>query len=259
MRLPLKVIIACVVSATCLGGCVAAVVPLVAGGAIAQRGLSKDGPPPEDLRETGGLAGSRPAQPMAGSELHRADLAGSAYEPFIERALQFAGESFVTDHGASALLRNPADLEAERATCDSLPPAVLIDLDPAERLLAIDYDRQQADPALGPALARLRDSGIEVVWISGHGPETARSIRGLLAETRLDPDGADPLVLMRFAGESKQRRRRDLGTTYCLVAIAGDQRTDFDDLYEYVLDPTMAAPLEAMIGNGWFLMPPPLG
>ena len=40
--------------------------------------------------------------------------------------------------------------------------------------------------------------------------------------------------------------------------MAGDDRADFDELYDYLRDPDGAITLEKMFGNGWFLTPPPL-
>ena len=52
--------------------------------------------------------------------------------------------------------------------------------------------------------------------------------------------------------------REQLAQLSCLIAIAGDTRSDFDELYDYLLDPNDAAPLEPIIGEGWFLIPTPL-
>jgi len=258
MRFFLHTMIAALAAGTFLGGCVAAVVPLVAGGAIAQRELRNGDKTAAVSGEAATEAFSWPDDVIADDDAADLALAGSTYSPFVEHALRFAGKSRITDVSASALLEDPAGLTAERMQCDSLPPAVLIDLDPTDELMPL-VAGQVSDPALGEGLVGIRDSGIAVIWISSHPPEAAGRIRDILADTWLDPYGTDPLVLLRFAGESKQARRRALGKSYCLVAIAGDQRADFDELYEYLLDPTMAAPLEVLIGNGWFLTPPPLG
>ncbi len=95
-------------------------------------------------------------------------------------------------------------------------------------------------------------------WAKAAVPGAASAIRQRLADTALDPTGGDPLIVTRFAGESKQVRRYALGESNCLLAIAGDHRGDFDELYDFVLDPAMAAPLEGLVGHGWFLAPPPI-
>jgi hypothetical protein len=43
-----------------------------------------------------------------------------------------------------------------------------------------------------------------------------------------------------------------------VVAIAGDARSDFDELFDYLMDPSAALPIEALLDAGWFLTPPPL-
>jgi hypothetical protein len=159
----------------------------------------------------------------------------------------------------SMLLLDPPSLDPALVRCGTLPPAVLVDLDPAGSLVqVVSEDGTPSSPDLANYLADLRQRGVAVYWISGHGPENASAIRRRLVASGLDPAGRDPLIVTRFVGESKQARRQALGETNCLLAIAGDQRGDFDELYDYVLDPAIAAPLEQHVGNGWFLAPPPL-
>jgi len=40
-----------------------------------------------------------------------------------------------------------------------------------------------------------------------------------------------------------------------VVAIAGDERGDFDELFDYLRDPGSAVGLYPMMGEGWFLVP----
>jgi len=155
------------------------------------------------------------------------------------------------------LLLDPPSLDPELQTCGNLPPAVLIDLDPANGLLPL-VSSNRTSPELAGYLADLRQRGITIYWISGHAPNAAGRIRERLTQSGLDPDGIDPLIVTRFAGESKQERRYALGESNCLLAILGDHRGDFDELYDFVLDPIMAGPLEEHVGDGWFIAPPPL-
>lgn len=158
---------------------------------------------------------------------------------------------------ASMLLADPPSLDPELKRCGNLPPAVLIDLDPGNGLLPL-VSSDRASPELARYLGLLRERGVTVYWISGHAPNAASQIRQRLVASGLDPSGTDPLIVTRFAGESKQARRYGLGDSNCVLAIMGDQRADFDELYDYVLDPIMAAPLEEHVDHGWFLAPPPL-
>ncbi|WP_336919361.1 hypothetical protein [Altererythrobacter lauratis] len=186
-----------------------------------------------------------PAMPIASASPY------AAFHRFVlERLAAPAGRP-------SMLLADPPALSPELLTCNALPPAVLIDLDPAGGLLPLGTG-MRTDSSLPAFLGDFRQRGITVYWISGHGPGEARAIRNALVETRLDPAGEDPLIVIRFARENKQSRRRALATSDCLLAILGDERADFDDLYEYVHSIEVAGELEVHIGRGWFLAPSPL-
>ncbi|MEL7445800.1 MAG: hypothetical protein AAGK02_08295 [Pseudomonadota bacterium] len=154
----------------------------------------------------------------------------------------------------SALLRNPGALDGQRADCDAGLPTVLIDLDPADGLFAPDRV-SRADQALVEQLATLRKQGISVAWISGHSADGAGKVRRALSLSGLDLRNEDALLLMRYPGDRKQTRRRELAETRCVLAIAGDTRADFDELYDYIRDTSAAAQLENLLGNGWFLTP----
>lgn len=158
----------------------------------------------------------------------------------------------------SMLLADPASLDPALQACGTKPPAVLIDIDPANSLLPL-VPGNRADQQLGALLVDLRTRGVAVYWISGHSPGAASAIRQQLTASMLDPTGNDPLIVARFASETKQQRRRALGETHCLLAVLGDSRSDFDELYDYLRDPGLADPLEVLIGHGWFLAPNPLG
>lgn len=193
-------------------------------------------------------------EPTASDLRRPAPGSADSYDAFYDHAL-----AQLDAEGArqSALLLDPPSIEPAVKPCGDQPSAVLVDLDPASGLLPLGGEARP-DPALADLLGGLRDRDVTVFWISGHGPQAAGEIREILDETTLDPTGADPLILMRFPGERKQKRRTALDETHCLLAIAGDQRADFDELYDHVLDPDMAAPLEVLVGDGWFLAPPPI-
>ena len=179
---------------------------------------------------------------------------GAEYGDFLDFARianADTGERF------SVLLEDPTSLSPQRAQCDADIPAVLVDLDPADGLMPLAAGKTP-DPQLVRALGDLRRAGIAIAWMTDREPTDAARIRELLAATRLDPTGRDPLFVQRYPGETKQARRRALLETHCLLAMAGDERADFDDVFTYLLDPTAAQPLEALIGSGWFLIPTPL-
>lgn len=181
----------------------------------------------------------------------------AAFAAFHAFTLQRLASAAPRSGRLSMLLADPPSLDPALQTCGNRPPAVLFDLDPAAGLMPLT-NTASADPGLVAELADLRLRGVTIYWISGHGPGSASAIRRRLVDSGLDPAGLDPLIVTRFSGESKQERRQGLGETQCLLAIVGDNRSDFDELYDYVLDTAVAVPLEVHIGNGWFLAPPPL-
>jgi hypothetical protein len=157
----------------------------------------------------------------------------------------------------SALLADPGKLQPETLACDAQPPAVLLDLDPGDERLSL-AEPGPPNPALTGALAMLRAQGVTVFWISDNPSAAAAAIRQKLRESGLDPAGEDPLLIQRFPGERKQTRRRELAESHCLVAIAGDVREDFDELYAYIREGAPTYRLEPLVGEGWFITPNPL-
>jgi hypothetical protein len=157
----------------------------------------------------------------------------------------------------SAILAHALDLKPETTECSIHPAAVLIDLDPAGGTLD-PAAAVHADPAFAAGLQSLREQGVAIAWISANSADRAGDIRRTLVASGLDPEGRDELALLRYPDERKQTRREDFAKEFCLVAIAGDDRGDFDELYQYNKDRDAAAPLDALIGNGWFLIPQPL-
>jgi hypothetical protein len=252
-----------------LSGCVAAAIPVIAGGALLRSGT--DG---EDARVTVENVLETPAPPMlmpaplaatdpenervfagpapAPDSQSRRDAQGFA-APGYDAFLAFAGSA--APGRLSALLADPTSLSAERKPCAAGPTVALIDLDPAGGVFGSEpVATPRGDLARG--LARLRNSGVEIAWISGQSAAHAGAVREALAASGLDPEGADRLLLMRYPGDRKQTRRQDLAASACLVAIAGDARSDFDELYDYLVNPEAALGLELLIGDGWFLVPP---
>ncbi|GGD63215.1 hypothetical protein GRI62_12755 [Erythrobacter arachoides] len=182
-----------------------------------------------------------------------------AFHAFAARALPDADPDAAARPAErySALLQNPSALRPSLAACQQEVPAVLLDLDPAGGLMPTAMGAAP-NPALVAVLDDLRRRNVAIAWMTDREPTEAGRIRELLLSTGLDPTGRDPLFVQRYPGETKQARRRALLETHCPIAIAGDERTDFDDLYAFLLDQSAAGPLEAMLGSGWFLIPAPL-
>ena len=174
---------------------------------------------------------------------------------FARHALDRAEASPANAATRSALLASPGALETDRAACRERPAMVLIDLDPGRD--AFDpLAASQADPALVEALATLRDRDVMIAWQTRLGENFADVVRSALARTGLDPTGEDRLEVLGSLDERKQTRRDALAKTHCIVAILGDERADFDELYLYLKDRDAVVPPDAIIGNGWFLASP---
>ncbi|MDN3647131.1 hypothetical protein QWY75_13040 [Pontixanthobacter aestiaquae] len=208
-----------------------------------------EGPPtiPEPTRPAVTL---QPTQPAGPTDFR-------AYDALYSYVDSQARRDPVQSPRQSAVLAAPGSLSPTRTDCSIRPPAVLIDLDPGDQTFDPSIT-PQANPALGQILASLRLQAIDIFWISKQPAIAAGAVRKSLVASGLDPRGNDALLLMRRADDRKQARRKELAETHCLLAIGGDTRADFDELYLYLKDKTAAQPLEELIGAGWFLTPLPL-
>lgn len=275
-----------------LQGCVAAVIPLAAGAAMA---TSREQPPAASEADTllgapaatvapGAPAVGEPAArprllPETEEALRRFDLAAgieaagtkslaapdfaasapaaadrATYAAFADYALDIAARNPLRDEvRPSALLARPGVLTPDRAPCNFVGNAVLIDLDPEGSLL--EPSRPIDHGALAAALARLRAAEVEVVWGTALTADRAGDVRGWLRRSGLDPEGKDRLLLLRYPEDRKQTRREEASSDRCLIAMLGDERADFDELFDYLKQPDAAVGLDAMLGQGWFLAP----
>lgn len=194
-----------------------------------------------------------PTNPTAASPLRSV----RAFDALLSYAVTEAARDPVERPRMSAVLQAPTALSPARADCSIRPPAVLFDLDPANGLFdpaAMD----QSDPVLAVMVRRLRAEAIDIFWISGLPALRAGDVRRVLKNSGLDPKSDDNILLIQRSEDRKQERRKQLQETHCLIAIAGDTRSDFDELYEYLKAPELAQPLEELVGSGWFLAPLPL-
>ncbi|APE27727.1 hypothetical protein [Aurantiacibacter gangjinensis] len=158
----------------------------------------------------------------------------------------------------SAQLADPSSLEPVRRECAGDPPTIVIDLDPAGDLAPISGPIA-VNTGLGRVLAEMRARGVTIAWVTNRGAMDARAIRDRLVASGLDPEARDVVYVERYPGESKQSRRDTLAQNHCIIAMAGDERSDFDDLYNYLRDESGAQSLEPMLGAGWFLIDNPVG
>ncbi|WP_066558330.1 hypothetical protein [Croceicoccus bisphenolivorans] len=248
-------VLALLLAGSSLTGCVAAAIPVMASGVMAKRTVdSRNAPAAAPATgQAPELVDVKPSLPAAGGG---AILQPNWTEDFMAVAL-FAAESM--DNGLS-VLPDPGAREGEALVlpCEGQPPAILVDLDPGD--IAFQPGDALPVPAsgLGPALATARMKGIAVLWTSVLDESRAGEIRQVLTATGLDPAGSDTLLLTRDPAETKTARRNAVSGDWCIKAIVGDRRGDFDDLMDYLRNPQAPSPFDPLIGNGWFELPPPL-
>ncbi len=180
----------------------------------------------------------------------------NAYVPFVRYALDQAAKRGRGEVVNSAVLVEQVSLlHPETIACGTLPMAVLIDIDIAPGTPnEIEIEPQNG---FGPLLQILRESGIRVMW---SGDMTASAAAPILDTLRKGDDPAlrdEDVILLRDKNARKQEQKWQLARSNCMIAIAGDRKADFDELYSYLRDPDYAIRLEAYMGRGWFDLPHP--
>lgn len=280
-----------------LSGCVAALLPLAAAGAIGKGEIDRVKAKREiiaagavDLRQpivTVGQSDEDLGEPSnnqseysgkgEGAEFDSRDLEGGAkdylsrfFQPIGPRASPYAGFAahalsqsarLAAGEGVQSVVLIPrVDIfKPKTVDCAGKPLAVVIDLDDQNDSDLISAETLYRQNGLVQALRSLRAAEISVIWLSDEPVSAAPTISAILEEGGLSENEADDfLFLDRGSDDRKQERRWDAARNYCIVAIAGDERADFDELYDYLRNPDGAISLEHMFGNGWFLTPPPL-
>jgi hypothetical protein len=263
--------VALVLMALCLNACVAAAIPALAGAALVRSGTNEENaneaqpamaaPAPDSIAIAApGLSdtvtlGPVPAPDMAPSPEATGSTGSIDAAPYLDLIAYALAPLTADGPRLSAALSNPAALNGKRKECSAGNRVVLIDLDPHKAQLSA-ASSPIATPELTAGLQSLRDAEVDIAWISHSSAAQAGDIREALQRSGLDPQSRDRLILMRYPSDRKQTRRTELAGEACLIAIAGDHREDFDELYEYLVKPEAALGLERLIGDGWFLVPP---
>jgi hypothetical protein len=254
-----------------LSGCLgAAVIPILASGPLlgkqqvraatrvtkAERKTSKKPSPKSSAAAKGAgpeivVTSLKELPPPSGSP-----APGDPWQKFFTFALTTPQNAGTPSEGRSVLLvaNPPLDAPARR-DCPAQVPAVIIDLDSGPT----PFDPQHlahVPNELAAGLTKLRNSGIVVLWISDLRASRAAEVSQALRMSGLDPKGEDQLLLVRGPQDRKQLLRNDANDDVCIVAMAGDRRSDFDELFDYLRHPEQALGLDAMLGKGGFIVPP---
>ncbi len=160
---------------------------------------------------------------------------------------------------SSAMLSDPVELDGKRRRCVVGEQLVaVIDLDPAGGVF-VPPATPVTQPGIALGLAVLREAGVEIAWLTDLSVNQSGALRTALEQAGLDPRGQDIISLRRDENDTKQQRKDNLAGITCIIAIAGDERPDFDLRYKYLRSPEAGAGLEPIIGDGWFLIQPLLG
>ena len=181
------------------------------------------------------------------------------WREFLDYAADKGAATTGEASGRSVLLEagSPIGLP-KRRQCDGKPLAVVLDLDNGAQAFAPGAAHAPS-PALVDGLARLREAGVVVLWITALPASDVTAVAEALKTSGLDPAGSDPLLLVRNGDDRKQVLREDANRDVCVIAIAGDRKGDFDELFDYLRDPASSVSLDYLLGAGWFIVPPPLG
>ena len=180
------------------------------------------------------------------------------WRDFVDYAADKGAQAAGKARGRSVLLEagTPVGLPRLR-TCEGKVPAVMLDLDAGPQAFVPGQARAPS-PVLVEGLARMREAGVVVLWITALPAGDVTAVAEALKSSGLDPAGSDPLLLVRNAADRKQVLREDAQRDVCVIAIAGDRKGDFDELFDYLRDPASGASLDYLLGAGWFIVPPPL-
>jgi hypothetical protein len=271
-------------AAFALQGCVALVLPAAAAGVIGKKEVDKarararaaeasfdpaaaqpqvfvGNAPPEAVAAVPVIAPAHEAEtPGTLSPLDRLALSdiNNAYMPLARHALGEAAKRSRGEVARGAVLVESVSLsQPQTIDCGTKPMAVILDLDIAPGTPAeMDIQRQNGFAAL---LETLRESGIRIAWLAEANEDRLKPVLDLLREGDEPVMREADLMLVGLPGKlRKQERRWQMARDYCVVAIAGDRRGDFDELYDYLRDQAYAIRLELFIGKGWFELPHPV-
>lgn len=280
-----RALLALSLGALTLQGCVALAIPAVAAGVIGKKEVDKArararaaeasfdpssaAHSSAAIVQVGNAEAMAPKKPLPKEEelssgtmtlldqLNQANIT-NAYLPFARYAI---GEAQKRQQSGFAngmvLIERPSLSKPRMIDCGLKPMAAIIDLDvapgtPPEMLV-------QRQNGFATLLGLMRESDIRIVWFAETDEASLKPILDLLKEGENPIISDDDLMMVGLPGRSrKQERRWQMASNFCVIAIAGDKRGDFDELYDYLRDPAYAIRLEGFIGKGWFELPHPV-
>jgi len=209
----------------------------------------------------------------AGDELDRIFNVGSAKDRHIVKQYDdfaaFAVAQAETESAAGSagpgksviLVPRPDINKPEFTRCNAREKAVIIDLDRriGDQNIRPSLASASAQPGIAESVRKIRAAGLKIIWISDASDESTDAVVKMLRRTDLSrASDNDFLSLNRGRRDRKQLRRREAADRFCIVAMLGDDRSDFDELYQYLRRQDSALALGPMIGRGWFLASSPL-
>ncbi|HQS97835.1 MAG: hypothetical protein B7X92_12840 [Novosphingobium sp. 17-62-9] len=197
---------------------------------------------------------------VSASDVVPVDVTASGFVAMTAFVLSAADGSKPTVGRRSALLDQSSLVSVPKTkTCADQRGALVIDLDPGDNVFDLN-DPPSPAPELADMLRTIRGTGTAVVWIASLPDSSSKRISTILKATGLDPLGIDPLLLLRRTETRKQQILLRADADWCVLAIAGDRKADFDEVFDYLRNPDgpVAVALEQYIGSGWFLVPPPI-
>ncbi len=186
-----------------------------------------------------------------------AKIVSHPYLDFAKYALAQADKRDARQTGRSAVLVEKVSLAFPKMMeCSIKPLAVIIDID-ADR--SKSWDAVSSEGSLSELVEMLRARDIKLIWFTDGIQRDLPVILGPLRSGAFPAVKSDDLVSFGAKrGARKQERRWKLARDYCIAAIAGDTKSDFDELYDYLRDQSFAIRLDAFWNRGWFLLPPPV-
>jgi acid phosphatase len=173
----------------------------------------------------------------------------------------------------------------QSAGFESLPPAVIIDLDetvldnrPFQRRLiqeGLEFDKEiwnewvnesraEAIPGAVEFLRYVNERGVEIFYVTNREHAVERATRENLAALGLPLNEEIDTVLTKREradwGSEKESRRTLVADSYRVLSIVGDHLRDFTNVENFSRDERRNTTFEhaAMWGEKWFMLPNPL-